>query len=104
MNEPLQAIPEKNRDLSARIRLFAIGLIMLGFAIIMTGVWLISFLAPLFLVMTLFVISIIMLVTATSLLQISPNITFALIGLGLACVSFAYQPSGPEIGQYGTEC
>ena len=58
----------------------------------------------LFPVMAIFASALFMFIQAARVLRADPNIILALTALALACVSFAYQPLGPEIGQYGTEC
>jgi hypothetical protein len=73
----------------------------------MSGVWILirlGFDIPLFLVLALFLGSMIAFIRAALLLKINPNLTVALIGLGLTCLSFFYQPHRPEIKKFGTEC
>ena len=104
MNESVQSIPEKNHNVPVKVRSIAISLLVIGFLLAMAGVRLAYYDGPLFPAMAVFVASIILFIMATLLLKINLNIMVALIGLCITCLSFAYQPLGPEIRQHGTEC
>ncbi len=96
----------QNHIPSATERLVANQLLTVGLTLAVVGVLSLKWMGftSLFPVMVIFVIAIFMFIRAARVLSINPNITLALTALGLACVSFAYQPLGPELGQYGTEC
>jgi hypothetical protein len=63
-----------------------------------------TYAAPFLILMGVFVISISMCLIAAVLLKASSILTIFLAGLGLAILSFAYQPLGPENKTVGTEC
>src|SRR5688572_16412083 len=106
MNKPAHPVDRKNHIPTATERLVAIQLVTIGLVLAVGGVISLKWMGftSLFPVMVIFVIAIFMLIQAARVLQVDPNITLALIAPALACVSSAYQPLGPEIGQYGTEC
>jgi len=100
----MNSISVKNSDsASTKAKLAAIILIAIGLLLAMAGAWLV-YNTSLFLVITVFIAAIILLIMATFLLKANPNIMIALVGLCITCLSFACQPLGPEIRQYGTEC
>ena len=106
MNKSADPIRRKHHQPSATERLVAIQLAATGLTLAVAGVMALKWtgVTSLFPIMVIFVIAIFMFIQAARVLRINPNITLALIALGLACASFSYQPLGPEIGQYGTEC
>jgi hypothetical protein len=106
MNKPAHPVDRKNRIPTATERLVAIQLATIGLVLAVGGVISLKWMGvtSLFPVMAIFAIAIFMFIQAARVLQVDPNITLALIALALACVSSAYQPLGPEIGLYGTEC
>jgi len=107
MNEPTHPPLEISHGAAAKVRSVAGRLLLIGFMLSVLGVWILvgfTYEAPLFLVIAFFVASMSFFIKAAHLLKSDPNITVALIGLGLACLSFVYQPLGPEIRKFGTEC
>src|SRR5687768_8435812 len=104
MNKSSYPVKTKDHQPSATERLVANQLLMVGLTLAVVGVISLKWMGftSLFPVMMIFVIAIVMFIRAARVLNVDPNITAALIALGLACASFAYQPLGPEIGQYGT--
>lgn len=90
------------RSRSAPFVWLGIGLLLAssGFFVL----WWFNYFAPFFILMVIFVVSVAACLRAALLLEAGPIVTVSLAGLGLAILSFAYQPIGPERRLSGTEC
>jgi hypothetical protein len=101
------ASSEESIPLSPRTRRAAVSYFLIGLFLAITGLLILVFLnyfAPFIILMVIFVISIGMFLITAILLKTNPIIMVVLIASGLAILSFAYQPLGPEYRIVGTEC
>ncbi len=97
--------PENNNAISIKLRAIAIGLMVIGLFLALAGAWLMyAYEASPFLAMTFFVFSVILFIGANLALKTSPNVLTTFVALCITLLSFTYQPIGPVIKQYGTEC
>lgn len=94
-------------NISPRARLAAFICFTIGLLLAILGLWMLwwfNYDAPFLILMGIFVISISMWLAAAAWLKASEIVTVTLAGFGLAILSFAYQPIGPESRIVGTEC
>jgi len=89
---------------STKSRIIAIAVTAIGLLLTLAGAWFAYAYESLFLIMAVLVSSTIVVIMTILKLKINSNILVLLAGVCLTFLSFAYQPLGPEIRQWGTEC
>ena len=108
MNDLSQSHSEDNGRVSRTTKLVATSLLVIGTLLAIMGlvalILLRDYSFQFLLLLLVFLFSLVMFICTALLLKINPNFTITLIGLALAMLSFAYQPSGPTIRKVGTEC
>jgi hypothetical protein len=98
---------DKTSNLSHRTRYVARASFLIGLFLAIAALMILvlfSYNVPFIFLMLVFLLSIAMFFTAAALRKTVPILMVVLIGLGLAVLSFAYQPLGPESKMVGTEC